>query len=290
LGAVAEQWAVRETATLVRRLPDAIRLSGFSTHISVEVPEHFATQIASIYVTRFGPGMMVAMDGPEAPGLRIRPRHRRLELCGDYVEGQRLADAVEYAAGSVAACVAAVIDDAEDDLPQPVPAALRPAIERPGWFIDRASLGVEADALDDHAAASAVVARTALDRRLIELEELDVRANHTEPLAGNPFGRVLGARERSGFALAPVMVTWPLVVFIGAEETSGAPAFVTVPRDWLGVFLDKLDAGKLDAAILGHLTERPRRETHAESWADVSTPGLFDAIPSRLALLPAEPV
>ncbi len=86
------------------------------------------------------------------------------------------------------------------------------------------------------------------------------------------------------------MVTWPLVVFIGAEETSGAPAFVTVPRDWLGVLLDRLDEGELDAAILHHLTERPRRKTYAESWADVSTPGLFDAIPSRLALLPNEPM
>jgi hypothetical protein len=289
LGAVARAWAVSETAVLADRLPAQVRLSGFSTHVSIEVPEHLATRIASMYVTRFSPGMLAAMDGPDAPGLRIRPRHRRLELCGDYVEGQRLADAVEYAAGSVAACVAAIINDTENNLPQPVLASPRPAIERPGWFIDRGSLGVETDALDDLVASSAVLARRALDHLLAELEELDGRADQIEPLSGNPFGRVLGERERPGFALAPVMVTWPSVVFIAAESVSGPPAFVAVPRDWLGVFLDKLDEGELDDAILGHLIAPRRFETRADSWADVAVPGLFDSVPSRLALLPAEP-
>jgi hypothetical protein len=289
-GAAAWDWAACETGELADRLPNHLRLQGFSTHISVEVPESLAPLVAAVYATRFGPGMLVAMDGPEAPGLRVRPRHRRLELCGDYVEGQRLSDAVEYAAGSVAACVAAIIDDATDDLPRTVPAVLRAAVERPGWFIDRSSIGVEAGVLDDHVAASAVVARAALEDWLVKIDRLNDRTKLVERRPTTPFARVLGQRERPGYALAPVMVTWPLVVFIGAEATSGEPAFVTVPRDWLGAFLDRLDEGELDAAILDHLTERPRRETHAKSWADVSTPGLFDHIPSRLALLPNEPM
>jgi hypothetical protein len=289
-GAAAQDWAARETASLADRLPDPIRMKGFSTHISVEVPESLTALVAAAYVSRFGPGMLVAMDGPEAPGLRVRPRHRRLELCGDYVEGERLSDAAEYAAGSVAACVAAIINGTTDDLPEPIPAVLRPAVERPGWFIDRRSLGVESGALDDHVAAAAAVARVALERWLVEIDRLHGGPEMVERDPTTPFARVLGERERPGFALAPVMVTWPLVVFIGAEETSGAPAFVTVPRDWLGAFLDRLDEGELDAAILDYLTERPRRQTYAESWADVSTPGLFDAIPSRLALLPSEPM
>jgi hypothetical protein len=289
-GAAARHWASRETAALADRLPNPLRVKGFSTHISVEVPEHLAQLIASTYVTRFGPGMLAAMDGPEAPGLRVRPRYRRLELCGDYVEGERLSDAVEFAAGSVAACVAAIGNETVDDLPRPIPAVLRAAVERPGWFIDRGALDIETGVLEDHVAVSAAVASAALDGWLAEIDRLRGGADIAEPRPTNLFARVLGEHVRPGFALAPVMVTWPLVVFIGAEATSGAPVFVAVPRDWLGVFLDRLDGGDLDDAILDHLIAPPRYETRADSWADVAVPGLFDFVPSRLALLPAEPV
>lgn len=308
--AAARSWAARETADLAGRLPKPLRLEGFSTHISVEVPEHLERQVAATYVTRFAAGMLTAMDGPEAPGIRVRPRHRRLELCGDYVEGQRLSEAVEYAAGSVAACVAAINGVAgRDDLPRPVRTLLRPAIERPGWFINMAAMGVASEAqpritfegsdsvsLAGHVAALRATARAALGRWVVDTGGSQAGVGPVDQVAGTPFSRVLGTRTRPGFALAPVMVTWPLVLFIVAESAgirSSKPAFIAVPRDWLSSFLDKLDRGFLDTTLRDHLAARPRAEIRgqirAASWADVSVPGLFDAVPSRVALLPAEP-
>lgn len=85
--------------TLAAALPAGLTLRGYSTHISIGVPNDRVVAVAKTFVTRFGPRLRALMDGPEEPGLRVRPRFKRLELCGDFVTGERLEAAVEYAAG-----------------------------------------------------------------------------------------------------------------------------------------------------------------------------------------------
>ena len=313
----AARRAGREGTALARQLPAGLRLRGYSTHISVEVPEDLTVEAAKLYVTRFGPAMVLAMDGPEAPGLRVRPRYRRLELCGDYVEGRRLRAALEYAAGSVAACVTALVEGpvrSSGALPPPVAAKVRPAIERPGWFIDQACFGIApgqpfgktvrlADGKPvtaaDHVSIAWAAARRGLATWIAAFEPAGRDAER--PLASRrgastdsgiqltPFGDVLKVRSRPGFDLAPVMVTWPLTVFMAADSAAKRSAFVAVPREWLVPFLRSLDRGDLDSPLRRYVAAR-RGRARAVSWHDVQQPGLFDNVPSRLGLLPPEPM
>ena len=122
-------------------LPVGLSLRGYSTHISIEVPNDRVVEVGRTFVTRFGPRLRALMDGPEEPGLRVRPRFHRLELCGDFASGARLEAAVIHAAGGVAACLLAGSGDPfATPLPEEVRASVRPAIERPGWFIDKAAV------------------------------------------------------------------------------------------------------------------------------------------------------
>jgi hypothetical protein len=293
--------ATRERASLAKRLAP-LALRGYYTHLSIEVPEGLEAATGQLYVSRFGPAMMLATNGPQASGLRIRPRHRRLELCGDYLEGDRLGSALELAAGSVAACVAALQPQSHlgADLPPAVRADVRRAIERPGWFIDRAAIGLAARGgiegtlrladggampTVDHVALADALARRAL---AIPIEHgADVLGG--DEAATTTFGDVLDIRSRPGVDLAPVMVTWPLTLFMAAGPRSRKPAFVAVPREWLRSFLSKLDGGELDAPLARFAGSRRGNGT-ARSWRDVRVPGLFDAVGPRLALLPREPM
>ena len=291
-----------ERQALEDRLPGT-KLTGYSTHISVEVPEGLEVEVARLYVNRFGPAMLLAMDGPEAPGLRIRPRHGRLELCGDFVAGSRLEHALELAAGSVARCVAA--RTGSSDPATVLPAAIRhgwlPAIERRGWFIDRRLIGlggvagtagtVELVAGERIAAAKQVAEATALALGALDSPR---PAGATTERAGGPnaFGDLLRTRHRRGFDLAPVMATWPLTVFVAAPSgrAASAPAFVVIPRRWLRLFLQKLDRGELDGALRQSLRGKRGAIPAAETSQDASRPGLFSVLGPRLALLPGEPM
>ena len=297
----------QEQARLQERLPAGYELRGYSTHISVEVPEALAVAVAKRYVTTFGPAMMLAMDGPDRPGLRVRPRHRRLELCGDFVAGRRLREALELGAGSVAATLAEIERGLEQrPLPPPVEAAIRPAIERPGWFIDRVALGLGRNSEPDtlhlsdggrttvkrHVGLARASAKAALAEWLTSAAS-ESAAGGTDvggrPRGQRPFGDVLRTRRRPNLALAPVMVTWPLNVFIVAATGSRRPAFAVVPREWLGAFLDEFDRGDLDSILRGYAGAR-RLASRAGSWRDAREPGLYDDLPSRARLLPPEPM
>lgn len=288
--------AAQEQLALQRRLPAGYQLRGFSTHISVEVPEPLVVAVAERYVTTFGPAMMLAMDGPDQPGLRVRPRHRRLELCGDFVSGRRLREALELGAGSVAATLAATEAGTQQALPPLVDATIRPAIERPGWFIDRAALGLARDAQPE--ALRLADRRRMTVKRHVTLARSSARAALATWLAAaadgatpgrRPFGDVLRTRRRADLAIAPVMVTWPLNVFIVAAGGSRRPAFAVVPREWLGAFLDGFDRGDLDSTLRGYAGAR-RLASRARSWRDARMPGLYDDVPSRAGLLPPEPM
>ncbi len=117
--------------------PDAT-LRGYSTHISISVPDCRVQQLARSYAERFAPALTMLVDGPTSPGLLVRPRPGRLELGGEFVDGNRLQAAATFALGSVLALL-----DAEGRpfgrrrLPPRLDLAIEPARERFGWFVGR---------------------------------------------------------------------------------------------------------------------------------------------------------
>src|SRR5579872_6389331 len=78
------------------------RVTGYSTHLSVQVAS--PGPVARHYARTFAPALALLIDGQASPGLLIRPRVGRLELCGEYVDGLRLRAAVAFARATVTAC------------------------------------------------------------------------------------------------------------------------------------------------------------------------------------------
>ena len=140
-------------AALERALPDAT-LIGYSTHLSVAVPDRRAPAAARAAAERFAPLLMLALDRPTSPGLLVRARHERLELCGDFVDGDALRAALVLA---VAVRHGAL--RTPRGLPERPSVDLTPSRERYGWYVDRRAFGP--DLYADGRASVLRVGRTA---------------------------------------------------------------------------------------------------------------------------------
>ena len=142
-GATMARRAAQEETSLRRALPGRLRLQGCSTHISVSAPDSMTHAAAAMYARTFAPAMMLMLDGPGSPGLLVRPRPGRVELCGEYLAGDRLAAAISFAVGSVMACLAALggRQGGAHTLPPVLAVMPEPARERYGWYIDRRAFG-----------------------------------------------------------------------------------------------------------------------------------------------------
>jgi hypothetical protein len=53
-------------------LDPSLSVSGYSTHLSVEVPPRIADEVARIYIRTFAPAIMLLLDQPSSPGLLVR--------------------------------------------------------------------------------------------------------------------------------------------------------------------------------------------------------------------------
>jgi hypothetical protein len=126
-------------ADLTDRLPLDASVEGYSTHISVSVSARRDDRFARRWAEVFGLGMMLLLDDDRSPGLLVRPRPGRLELGGEFAEGDRLAAALLFAVGSVLALTAG--DRALRSLS--LCPTLEPARERYGWFLDRRCFGTD---------------------------------------------------------------------------------------------------------------------------------------------------
>jgi len=137
-----ETWGGRGRAAIEDRLDGGLRLIGGSTHVSVEVPHELNEALCEIYAQTFAPALMLLMDRQDSPGLLIRPRPSRTELCGEFVHGERLRAALVFAAGSVLAILAQL--EGHQDAPR-LPAQLRvlvePGRQRHGLYVDRTAFG-----------------------------------------------------------------------------------------------------------------------------------------------------
>ncbi len=127
----------------LRALVPKLRLDGYSTHLSVSVRVRDDRRFARAYARTFAPALMLLMDRADSPGMLVRPRPGRLELCAEFVAGPASGAAVAFAVGSVRA-LAPMSRAERRDLA--VETRLEPAVERYGWYVDRNAFGVDLSA------------------------------------------------------------------------------------------------------------------------------------------------
>jgi uncharacterized repeat protein (TIGR02543 family) len=149
-------WARTAEAELRRAVPRGIGLDGYSAHFSAAMPPRLNDRECRLYAETFAAPLMMLMDRIGSPGLLVRPRPGRTELCGEFVHGETLA-AAAFVAGSTRACAAAVRrQSGRAALPPRLDVRLAPAVHRYGWYVDREAFGT-----DLHAAGRRALLRRA---------------------------------------------------------------------------------------------------------------------------------
>ncbi len=137
-------WAQTGEAELRRAIPAGIELTGYSAHFSAAMPARLNEPVCRLYAETFAVGLMLLMERADSPGLLIRPRPGRTELCGEFVAGEPLPAVAAFVAGSTRACAAAVRrQSAGKQLPPGLEVRLAPAVHRYGWYVDRRAFGTD---------------------------------------------------------------------------------------------------------------------------------------------------
>ena len=129
-----------ERRTLASRLPGGARLEGYSTHLSVAVRPSCAAVMAKLYAASFAAALMLLMDGACSPGLLVRPRPSRLELGGDFVDGDRLVVSAVFAVGSTRVCQRWLEGgEGQECFPDMLRVDTQRDDQRYGWFVGRSA-------------------------------------------------------------------------------------------------------------------------------------------------------
>jgi Bacterial Ig-like domain (group 3)/IPT/TIG domain len=137
-------WAQTGEGELRRAVPRGIGLNGYSAHFSAAMPAKLNDRVCRLYAETFAVDLMMLMDRSESPGLLVRPRPGRTELCGEFIEHEPLAAAAAFVAGSTRACAAAVRrQSGRATLPPGLDVRLAPAVHRYGWYVDREAFGTD---------------------------------------------------------------------------------------------------------------------------------------------------
>src|SRR5206468_5826324 len=89
---------------LAARLPEALELRGHSTHVSVSVPNELLEPVGRRFASSFAVDVIRLVDSVDRCGVWVRPRPDRLELCLDFVDGDRLAGVIAFAIAATEAC------------------------------------------------------------------------------------------------------------------------------------------------------------------------------------------
>ena len=257
---------------------------------------------------------MLLVDRATSPGLIIRPRPGRVELCGEFVDGPWLRAAAVFSVGSVLACRDAVRGTRSlSSLPPQLQVAVRPASARAGWFVDRAAFGTDLLAhgrqarlrrcdsrrirAQEHLEWAWSVARDALVSRAgaediaavddIVSGELPLPSHASPGLidtgepgelpAASPLGAVDHVRIRAGFTVHALASTWKHTVFcVRSRRPSPRGVHVDTPRD-LARFFEQLEAGALDGVIGEYLALDAAERPLAMTGSE---PALGDVAPS----------
>ncbi len=279
----------------------ADRLTGFSTHVNLTVPDARAVEIGRRFVRSCALATVLVGEPSSSAGLLVRPRRGRLEIGGEYAEGEHLVALVTFAGSAVSALVA---DVPPPSLPEPVAV---PAREKFGWFLPPE--GPYADLLARGRAAggdlleaawswarpsclSAGVDPAPVDRLVagatLRLEDRDTAADACtvgmERADASPDRRT-GPRRLTGDVEAETLwLTWQHVVWV--FRRGGRELHAVLPVDQEAEFLERLDNGAYDDVVHRELARRVGRRrlvVHAQvegaAWWHAVRPG---------ALVPAE--
>jgi hypothetical protein len=315
--------AASARAELASVLPTGCSLSGYSTHISVQVPNRLADRIAWMYCERFASSMMLLLDTTDSPGLLIRPRPGRIELGGDYRCGHQLRAAVAFAIGSVLSCQDAVTQAELNGLPPAIGTAVELDDQRYGWFVPRTAFGGDLYLGGRQAALSLQTGPVVSAQQQLEacwqsarqtlvpvaadddVQDADEIVASDRPLpaevkaASEPatilspqhersaLGLIVQTHRRPTFETAPVMATWDVAVLVAASTQHGRHCFIAIPRDSTEPFLRMLNEGHLDDLIADYLNAKPGRRT-LTAVEQLNEPGLFDGIGPRARLIGPE--
>ena len=256
-------WAAAGRSLLNDVLPASVAFNGYSTHLSASVPDGDLDDVVDLFAATFAPALMLVIDRMSSHGVFVRPRPSRLELCGEYVTGERLRAGAALFAGGARACALAVGGRATAGLPPPLAVHPLVALGRCGLELDRKvtfgfDLYTEGRAarlpLRDggaistqryleaawHSARSALASHASpgdLDRAekvVAGSLPLGIEANGdydvsaARPLPPSPYGDLLERRERVGFAVEAVVASWDFTIFSirGTTRT----AYACAPR------------------------------------------------------------
>jgi IPT/TIG domain len=139
-----EAWARTGEAALRRVLPGGIELDGYSAHLSSAMPARLNDAVCWLYASTFAADLMLLMERADSPGLLVRPRPGRTELCGEFIDGASLSAAAAFAAGTTRACAAAVRSrSVRALLPPSLDVRVARAVHRYGWYVDRGAFGAD---------------------------------------------------------------------------------------------------------------------------------------------------
>jgi hypothetical protein len=312
-----ERWAGAGLSALLSLLPPGISLRGFSTHLSAAVPEASVDATALLYIERFAAPLMLLLDRRDSPGLLVRPRPGRLELGGEYANGEALRAAATFVAGSVRATATAVLRHTLEALPPAISLTILPSAERFGWYVDRRAYGADLYAegrstplrladgrrttAQDQLSAAWSVARDALAGRATraELALVDDLVDGTRPLrvegedasAHAVFGSLSTASPRGGTRDAHGAILDEIVrpafrarvrvamwtSTVFEVTTAARTVFMCVPRGSLDSFLRRMRAGELDGTILAY-AEAGSTQRRLDHHAATRRAGLHDSL------------
>lgn len=310
----------------LREVDRHARLVGFSTHVNVSVDDRVVVGVAREFASRCAVAAGLLLDGAGSPGVLVRPRRGRLEICGEYATGEDLAAGIVFVAAAAAMLVAPGAE-----LPAVGNWRVDPARERFGFFVGRDATGSDLYGAGRRASVS-VAGRTVLAQDHLETVWSLVR-HHAVALGLDPTPvdeRVLGvvplpverpatgpepdltqvtsgsstseegvtgerltlldpdtrARRRGAMLLSPVWLTWSTVAWRCEDTERGRSVYAVMPVEAEQGFLQQLDAGALDALLARSIRRRAHRRV-LTSADNTRRPDVWRGLRPE-ALVPAE--
>jgi hypothetical protein len=243
------------------------RLTGYSTHINVEVADRRVAAVARLVARRLALPIMLSLDRTNSPGLLIRPRPGRLEVGGEFASGDQLRAAVVMTIGMVMLAERSL--RFRWRLPTVPGVNPEPAVERYGWYVDRRAFGPD---LYQHGRSTRVgvelaadvltrlwaAAKTAIGDRLSSEElglvdalaagerplPLEQPADGDGPTATVRLNRSYAPRQRGDIEVSVYRATWWKAVL--ALRRGDVRRWLTLPGRTLDAVLDAVDTGALD--------------------------------------------
>lgn len=282
----------------LREVDQHARLVGFSTHVNVSVDDGAVVGVAREFASRCAVAAGLLLDGADSPGVLIRPRRGRLEICGEFATGEDLAASIVFVAAA-----AAMLGDPGATLPEVGNWRVVPARERFGFFVSRDATGSDLYRAGRRAPVSlpgrTVLAQhhlegvwslvrphavslgldpTPVDERVLGLVPLPVERARTggedawmqDRSGATKKGQdansqrltlldpVERTRLRGAVTLAPAWLTWSTVAWRCEDARQGVAVYAVMPVECEPGFLQQLDAGALDGLLSRSLRRRTR--------------------------------